>query len=47
MSRLLSHKLPTAALVGSLASIAVWLLWLLAPNLLHSWEWSTYDARTS
>jgi adenylate cyclase len=35
----------SAVLIGLIASLLVGLLWLLAPGLLNSWEWSTYDAR--
>ena len=45
MTKRLYRDLVTVCVIGLLASLAVGLLWLLAPNLLHSWEWSTYDAR--
>src|SRR2546427_8993296 len=41
----LPRNLLTAVAIGLLGSMLVGGLWLVAPNLLNSWEWSTYDAR--
>src|SRR5207244_12037315 len=41
----LPRNLLASAAIGLVASLVVGLLWLLFPELLNSWEWSTYDAR--
>lgn len=45
MMRPLRHNFLIACVLGLSASLLVGLLWFLAPSLLASWEWSTYDLR--